>query len=177
MTDFTGRSDPNTAETPGRAAGAPSRRASRVDPAARRGPVDGQGGPTRSSRVDHGRALAESVLNRSEWLSPSDRQLLRSIYADGHPVARLAPMLHVGKRSLRRRIERLLERVNSRRFAYVAARHARWPSTRRRIAASMVLEGRSLRETAESMGMSLYNVRRHYEAINALFEASEKPGL
>jgi hypothetical protein len=141
------------------------------------GPVGYDGQASASSRVEDGRAFAESVLRRCEWLTPGDRQLLRSIYADGNPIARLAPMLRTGERALRRRIERLLDRVNSRRFAYVAVRHTHWPTVRRHIAASMVLQGRSLRQTATAMGMSLYSVRRHYEAINALFEASERPGL
>jgi hypothetical protein len=136
--------------------------------------VDRAGRATRSLRRDHGRAAAEAILHRSEWLGPADRQLLKSIFGDGHSVARLAPMLHTGKRSLRRRVKRLLDRLNSRRFAFVAVRHNHWTPTRRRVAAAMVLQGLSMREASESLRLSLHNVRRHYDAINALFDASER---
>ncbi len=184
MSDFKSRIEPESAHsdrdadrTAHRQAG-PETVPEAPEPASpTRGPVDRSGRAVRCDRLDHGRALVDSILHRSEWLGPGDRQLLRSIYADGHPLAQLAPMLRTGERSLRRRVEKLLERLNSRRFAFVAVRHERWPQTRRRVAASMVLQGLSMRETADRMGMSLYGVRRHYEAINALFEASERPGV
>lgn len=176
MSDFKCRIEPegpDAAQSAGREGGPQSSESA----APARGPVDRSGRAVKSNRLDHGRAVVDSILNRCEWLGPGDRQLLRAIYADGHTLASLAPMLRTGERSLRRRVERLLERLNSRRFAFVAVRHERWPQTRRRVAAFMVLQGLSMRETADRMGMSLYGVRRHHEAINALFEASERPGV
>lgn len=174
MTDFTDRDRNGTPGSRLETAGDAGRDSGSTTPS--RGPVDRSGRASRSNRVDHGRAFAETVLHRSEWLSPGDRQLIRSIYGDGHAVSSLAPMLRTREQSLRRRVRKLLERINSRRFAFVAVRLNHWPATRKRVASSMVLQGQSLRETADRLGMSLYNVRRHYDVINALFEASERPG-
>lgn len=58
------------------------------------------------------------------------------------------------------------------RFDFVAALADSWRPTRRRIAHAFYINGKSLRETARSLGVSLYSVRHHRDAVEAMFEAS-----
>ena len=121
-------------------------------------------------RRKHRRELVEAVLQASPYLPDQDRALLEAFYRDGRPVAELAALAGCTPRVIRRRIRTLVARVLSPRFAFVAHHEPRWSPTRRRVARACVLGGRSLREAADDLALSLHTVRRHHDAINALFE-------
>lgn len=118
--------------------------------------------------------LAEAVIRRSAWLLPDDRALLRTVYQDGVRIASLATLRGRSEspRSLRRRVRVLVQRVLSARFTFVLRERDRWPPTRRRVAAACVLQGRTMRSAAHHLQISLHEVRRHLDAINALLSAS-----
>lgn len=46
-----------------------------------------------------------------------------------------------------------------------------WPPKRRAVAQEVFINGRSSREAADALGLSIHAVRREMNAINALFEA------
>ncbi|MEZ6242702.1 MAG: hypothetical protein R3B57_06625 [Phycisphaerales bacterium] len=114
-------------------------------------------------------------MERSDLLSPADRALVHAHYRDGRSVVEIARLGGGSPRSLRRRLKRVVERELDPLFAFVARRRGSWSGTRRRVATSLVLEGRSMRETGERLGLSLHTVRRHHDAVRALFE-SESAG-
>jgi len=117
------------------------------------------------------RALTETLLDRAEHLPADDRALLESVYREGASVSGLAELLNTPARSLRRRVRRLVQRVLSERYVFVAHRRREWSPTRRRVAEACVLGGRSLREAASELRLSLHAVRRHADAIHAMYEA------
>ena len=53
-------------------------------------------------------------------------------------------------------------------FEFVLGHADTWPETRRRVAKSYVLQGRSLRETASHLRLTLHEVRTHTAVIDAL---------
>lgn len=118
------------------------------------------------------RDTADTILARADFLPPPDRTLILAVYEDSRPVADLARMMGQDPRALRRRIRRLVQRMVSPRYAFVAARRDQWSSTRRRVATACVLHGLSLRAAADQLGLSHYTVRRHCQIIDALVEAA-----
>jgi ABC-type lipoprotein export system ATPase subunit len=76
----------------------------------------------------------------------------------------------------RRRLRRLIERALSPRFAFVVAHRASLGATRRRVAMACIVQGRSLREASGMLGLSLHAVRRHIDAVEALFAAARTAG-
>ncbi len=123
-------------------------------------------------RRSHSRVLAEQIVMRSEHLPASERQLLLAVYSQGNKVIDLARLMQQDPRSLRRKIRRLVRRVMTSRFTYVALHKDGWTASRRRVATACVLHGQSLRHAAHELGLSLHAVRRHYDAVRALCEAA-----
>jgi DNA-directed RNA polymerase specialized sigma24 family protein len=123
------------------------------------------------------RDVAQRLVERAAHLPAPDRCLVEGVFRDGRSIAELAelwpenPKSGRGARALRRRLHRLIERLNSPGFLLVAECRERWGPTRRRVATACILHGLSHREAADSLGISLHTVRRHFAAVIAITEA------
>lgn len=115
--------------------------------------------------------LAELIVDRSAWLMPEDRALVCAVYRDGLTAAEVAKLRGEPARHVRRRLRRLVLRVLSKRYEFVMRRREQWPPTRRRVATVCVLQGRTMRETASHLRLSLHTVRGQMAAVAALEEA------
>jgi hypothetical protein len=108
---------------------------------------------------------------RSEFLLPEDRELVRSVFGEGMDANRVARLRGEKTRAVRRRVRQLAERVMSREFEFVARRCEGWPRGRRLVANACVLQGRTLREAAAHLRMTLHEVRRQMDLVHALIDA------
>jgi DNA-directed RNA polymerase specialized sigma24 family protein len=141
------------------------------------------------------REAVQVLLDRAQAAElPSEQvALLRAAYADGRSAIEIAalvsaasidpthaadaprdptiPRVSATPRAIRRRLRRLSRRVMSPQFIFVLRHRDTWPPSRRRVATACVLHGLSLRQAAASLRLSLYTVRRHHDAIGALFES------
>lgn len=148
------------------------------------------------------RRYAEMLVERAGWIPSGDRALVEAVHGEGLSVVAYvrrclergvipvegttfdgAAVGRRGQRDLdawsriaRRRLRRLNSRLASDRFAFVIARRNTWPTTRRRVAVACVLHGDSLRQASRGLGLSLHTVRRHVEAIDAMYEAFRDAG-
>lgn len=125
-------------------------------------------------RQDH-RRFAEFLVNRAALLLPTDKALILAVYRDNLAASDVAALLgspHT-PRSVRRRLRALLVRMLSRRFDYVLQASDDWPRTRKLVARCCILQGRTLRNTADHLRISLHTVRREMAIIDAL--AGEAP--
>ncbi len=146
--------------------------------------IDRTAAPTPALDLRRGfrRETAERLVERAAHLPQLDRYLVEGVFRDGRSIADLAavwsdhPQPGRSAKSLRRRLHRLVERLDSPGFVLVAECRDRWAPTRRRVATACFLHGQSLRQAADSLGMSLHTVRRHFEAITAIAEAP-RPGV
>jgi len=120
--------------------------------------------------------LIERVVERAALLPDDDRALLLAVYRDATPARTIAALRGVDPRRIRRRVRALVQRVLSPSFEFVLAHAGEWPRTRKRVAVAIVIEGRSLREAAERLGVTIHTVRRHIEAIRLLERASREGG-
>lgn len=125
-----------------------------------------------SARVDlrrrETRELAETIVARAEWLLPADRDLMLAVFARGLTSAQAASLLGITTRSARRRVHALATRALSKEFEAVVRERGSWPPTRRRVATACVLEGRTLRQTAAHLRLTLHAVRTQMDIVRAL---------
>lgn len=124
------------------------------------------------------RDMVEAVVARAAWLPDAERALLEAVYRDGRSARALAGLLGENPRLVRARVRRAVKRVLDPRFAFVVRNRGRWTTSRRRVATECLLNGRSIRGAADSLGLSLHTVRLHRAAVEAQFEAeygSETP--
>ncbi len=117
--------------------------------------------------------MVHLILLRAQELAPEDAALLRSVYADSLPVSRVAALIRsrgtdVRTSTLRRRLKSLTTRVLSPRFVFVMRHRRDWPPPMRRVAASCLLQGRTLRQAAADLRMSRHNVHGHIPIADAL---------
>ncbi|MEQ8770301.1 MAG: hypothetical protein RIB60_07310 [Phycisphaerales bacterium] len=134
-------------------------------------------GPQRSWDPDEGADLrrrrqgawVDRVLDRAEWLPASERTLVESVFRDGRTAVEIAHLTREDPRAVRRRVRRAVDRAMSDRLAFVMRARAGWSPTRRRVADLTIVEGVSMRIASQRLGLSYHTVRRHKEAIEALF--------
>ncbi len=123
-----------------------------------------------AARLRQQRALAERILDYVDPLRTGDRALLRAIYDRGMTASDFARAVGQRPRTVRRRVQRLLERIGSDHFQFVLRQRQDWPSTRRRVAELVFLQGASQRQTAASTGLSLHQIRQEIARIRFLID-------
>lgn len=129
--------------------------------------------PSADLRRRRVREVAEAIVDAAAWCTPEDRAILIAIYRENLSASEVASMRNQQPRALRRRLKRLVKRTLSPRFEFVVLHRASWPHPMRRVATAHVLQGRTLRDTASHLNLSLHIVRRQADRINALFEAAQ----
>lgn len=114
------------------------------------------------------RDRTERLLSLAEYLPVRDRLLLQQAFEQGMAATDIARM--AGKRpdAIRRRIASLLSRLDSPLYRFVASRFELLPRELQTTARRHILEGRSLRRTAEMLDMTLHQVRQHRQSIETL---------
>lgn len=122
----------------------------------------------------YGREFIEELVTRASCLSDFERSLIDWVFRDGRTVTDFAVVSGLPARTLRRRVRALARRVRSGRFAFVVTHATAWPALKRRVAKLCFVEGKSQREVAEQLRLSLHAVRRHCASIQALYEASAR---
>lgn len=116
---------------------------------------------------------ASVIADRAEWCIPDERALIHAMYRQGLSALQIAQIRGVPARIIRRRLKAIIARLTSHRFVFVLRHRDQWTPTRRRVATSVILQGRSLRQTAALLSISLHAVRRQMDAINAMCEADQ----
>ncbi len=117
------------------------------------------------------RELGEVIVARAEFLLPDDRALVCAVFGEGMDSERVARLRGETARGVRRRVRKLAERVMSREFEVVAGHRDAWPRARRLVATACVLQGRTMREAARHLRMTLHEVRRQMDLVRALVDA------
>lgn len=112
----------------------------------------------------------EQIIGRAAYLPREERALIMAVYQQGQSYAQLADLCGQSARCLRREVKRILQRMASREFAFVAVNMDSWPSTMRRVAQTCVLEGAPVRSASASLQLSLHTVRKHRTMVRFLAE-------
>lgn len=110
----------------------------------------------------------ERLLDRASHLPATDRVLVEQVYRHGVPVVDIARLSGQPPRKLRRRLARLLKRMNSPLFAFLIRHGDQLPQPLRRTGELIVLEGHSLRRAVSLSEQSLHRVREHLRTLQTL---------
>ena len=117
------------------------------------------------------RGEVELILLLAEHLPRAERELIEAVYLHGQSMAHVARLSQTPARTVQRRVQRLVNRMTDRRFAYVALRGDHLPSELRPVARRLILEGRTLRETAARTRRTLHEVRELRTRVLATIDA------
>lgn len=129
-----------------------------------------------SRRIGFSRSAVESIRALAGHLPDAERVLIYDAFELGTPVAQIARRTGQDPRTLTRRVRRITRRLLDPRFRFVAEHRTAWRPTQSMVAQACVLEGLSIRQASERLGLSRHTVRRHKEAIDALFELIPSAG-
>ena len=117
--------------------------------------------------------LAESLLDAAQFLDEPDRALIVAIFRNGDTVNAVAARRGCSRHAVSRRVRMLADRLTSPRFMFALACLPDWPNERQAIARACILNGRSVRDAATSLRLTLYTVRRELHLINDLYREAE----
>lgn len=126
---------------------------------------------------EHIRALREQAArlrHRAALLPDDERALVEALFEHGRSICSMARLMDLWPTTLKRRLDRVVTRLASPKFGFFAARLPRLSPVRQRIARACILHGFSQRAAARELRMSHHVVRRHADALHAMFEAAEK---
>lgn len=115
--------------------------------------------------------LARTVADRAHWCMPEERALIEAMYRQGMTAQQIAKLRDEPATAIRRRIRTVVRRVLSPRFVFVLRHRDQWPPMRKRVATACILQGRTLREAAAHLHLSLHAVRRQMDAITGMFDS------
>lgn len=101
----------------------------------------------------------EQLLRLAQALPAEDRLLLERHLGDGIALTDLARRQRRSTQTLRRRIDRLSERLASPEFRFTVLHQDRMPPRLRRTATLLFVHGHSLRETARLTRKTLHRIR------------------
>ncbi|MCA9277707.1 MAG: sigma-70 family RNA polymerase sigma factor [Phycisphaeraceae bacterium] len=112
--------------------------------------------------------LVERIRNLASFLPIEDRELVNAVYLEGKSMASIARMSGRSHKAVREHVRRIVTRILSPAFAYVALESENWPPRRKKVATLLFLHGLPLRPTAKKSGQTLHSVRKTYDAINEI---------
>ena len=120
------------------------------------------------------RSIAEKVVMRAEFLDSTDRALLQAVFDRGITAAEIARAIGERPETMRRRVQRLVERLGSNPYQFVMRQLKNWPPCQQKVGESVFLRGLSHREASQQLGMSLHRVRREVERIRSLYDNQQR---
>ncbi|MCE9590190.1 MAG: helix-turn-helix domain-containing protein [Planctomycetes bacterium] len=114
------------------------------------------------------RGRAERLVDLARRLPPPDRALIDQLLSRGCGLREIATLTGRPTGAVRRRVRRLLRRLNSPAFVFLDEHAAGLGEPERRTAQLVVFQGLSLRAAATTQGLSLHRVRGHIQRFRAL---------
>ena len=114
------------------------------------------------------RQRAETVLALAEHLPEDDRVLLRQVFELGLTVPQIARQMDRPRGRVYRRVQRVLRRMATPLFRYVAGHQRILPAELRPVATFCVLAGLSVRHAAGRSRMTLHEIRCRLQALKML---------
>lgn len=119
-------------------------------------------------------AFAEKMVRLAEFLPPHERELVRTLYVDGHTVVEVAALLSTPVETMRRRVRRIAARMARPEFTFVALRRDAWTGPLRTVGVACVLEGKSLRCAARQFNLSIHVVRTMRSRVLAMAKGAQE---
>jgi transposase len=119
-------------------------------------------------RLRDARLRIAHIASRAAFLPSEQRILIKAIYEEGYTCVEVAALSGQSARTIRREVQRILHRMASTEFVFVAQHLQEWPVTMRRVAQSCILGGEPVRSAASTLHLSLHTVRRNRDMVRLL---------
>ena len=119
--------------------------------------------------------LTEMVTRHAHHLKQEDSALLDAVVIREARIDVVAQLLNDNIDRCRRRVRRLLQRLSSFEFGYVANRMATWSEREQSVARTCFLRGLTIKQAALELGISASTTRRTRERIAARIEGAREP--
>lgn len=117
------------------------------------------------------RDLSDLLLLRCAWLDEADRELIEQVVGRGVRPSSIAAVTGVTPRAVQRRVTKLVDRLTDAEVLMVLRQHGRWPATTSSVALAVWVRGRTLRQVADELGLTLHEVRQHVQRTRGLLAA------
>ena len=117
-------------------------------------------------------AQGQMLRDLGAGLSAPDQRVLTAFLVGGVPTAAIAASLQCSRRTVTRRVHKLLQRMNSPTYLYVLRQGSLLSRRQREVAKALFLEGQSIRQAARATGESIHYVRRTRRRIQMLSQPS-----
>lgn len=113
------------------------------------------------------RRQADEIRALAEYLPTDDRLLIEQVLDGNLPIAQLARLYRQPPRNMQRRAQSIIKRLSDKHFRFVALHMNTLPPEVRVTAKHVILNGQSMRKTADISGQTLHTVREHMSTVRA----------
>jgi len=114
------------------------------------------------------------LAGRIQWLTGQEREVAEAILLRGQTAASVARLMGLSPRTVRDRLRRIVRRLAGRRFRMTIRAIPYLAPAEAKLAAVRFCQGRTLRQTAEEMGLGFHAARRQCDAVWAQVQAIER---
>lgn len=132
-------------------------------------------------------AVAERIAMRSDWLEGSNRILIELVFSRGVPLSQLADLMGISRTTARRRVRRLVERLQSPEYLFCLRHRQQFTPLERELIRRHFVQALSLKAAAARCRCSVYaaekivgKLRRLQQRWNQLAKPAsrdiERPG-
>jgi len=111
------------------------------------------------ARRQQRRRAVEQILDQTHWLGEGEQALVEAVLRDGRSIASVGRAAGVDPRKLQRKYKKIIQRMRTPMFRYVAKNHDLLPRETQAVAKRFFLQGLTQRESAKACGLSLHRVR------------------
>ena len=119
-------------------------------------------------RRRNARLHSEQISLRARFLPKDQRALISAIYEQGQSCVQVAAMCGLPVRGVRREVQKILHRLATPEFTFVALHMDSWCHTMRRVAQCCVLGGVPVRRASATLRLSLHTVRKDRSIVRHL---------
>ena len=108
------------------------------------------------------------IAARADLLAPEDRDLIKAVVINGQSAEMIARIAGVRGSTLRKRVRKLLKRINSPDFIDTARILPLLNPTQLAVAKAHILQGKSIRAVASETNLSYHTVRKTLTQVRAI---------
>ena len=113
------------------------------------------------------RQQIDDLLSLAAYLPSTDRVLIEHVLIGDVPITQIAKLYQRPSRHLQRRASTIIKRLSNKLFKFVAIQMDTLPLDVRLTAKYVVLDGLSMRRTAQTSGLTLHRVRQNMNTVQA----------
>ena len=113
----------------------------------------------------------EQLVRLAEALPRHEQKLIEGRFADGLTYRDLARKHRTDPRRMRRKIDKLAQRMTQPEFRFTLLHAGQLPPTLRKTAKLLFLQGQSMRDTARATGHTLHRIRTDRTTLQTLARA------